>query len=156
MHRAALVLHRVLSHFGLGDRTRRIVTFAAVGGTAAATHFGFALAASAALGAAPLLANVVGYGAAVVLSYLGHAFLTFQRPVADGPQFLRFLMISLAGLALSQTLTFVSVTLLDLPFVLALVLVVTVVPVFTYAASSLWGFAARTRNHVGRATISRH
>jgi putative flippase GtrA len=126
---------------GLGGR--RLATFIAVGGAATATHFCAALLANRYLGAAPFTANLIGYGAAVSVSYLGHTLLTFRRPVLVTGQFARFMVISLAGLGLSQSITYIGATLLRLPFAFVLIPVITVVPAFSYVASSLWAFAAK-------------
>lgn len=117
------------------------MTFAGVGGAATVTHYLSALAANTLAGATPLEANVSGYLCAVMVSYFGHALFTFRRPVLLARQFTRFLTISLAGLVIGQAITFATSELLHLPFAVALVPVVTMVPVFTYVASSLWAFA---------------
>jgi putative flippase GtrA len=135
---------------GLQDSgLRRLVTFGFVGVAATATHFCVALFCNAELHVAPLVANVFGYVFAVAVSYCGNAVFTFRRTIADAAQFFRFAVISLAGLALSQTITYLATKVLNLPFAIALAPVVTLVPAFTYAASSLWGFADRSSGRDG-------
>jgi len=121
---------------------RQILTFAVVGGLATATHFVLALVANAQGGLEPLVANVVGYLGAVFVSYVGNARLTFRRRVFDQAQFLRFILVSLAGLLLGQAITYLATHGLGIPFHLALIGVVTIVPVFTFISSRLWAFAA--------------
>jgi putative flippase GtrA len=120
----------------------QVMVFACIGVLATATHFILALAANTQVGAPPMVANVIGYLGSVLISYVGNARLTFQRGVFDRAQFLRFAAVSLAGLLLGQGITYVATHLLKLPFQLALIPVVTVVPAFTFIASRLWAFAA--------------
>ena len=117
------------------------MAFALVGGLATAAHVGLALFANTRLDAGPLAANLVGYVGAVLVSYAGNARLTFRRRVFDRAQFLRFSTVSLAGLGLGQALTYVATDAMGLPFQVALVAVVVIVPAFTFVASRLWAFA---------------
>lgn len=120
----------------------QVMVFACIGVLATATHFTLALAANTQAGLAPMAANVVGYLGSVLVSYVGNARLTFQRGVFDRAQFMRFAVVSLAGLALGQGVTYVATRVFELPFQLALIPVITVVPAFTFIASRLWAFAA--------------
>ena len=49
----------------------------------------------------------VGYAASVGVSYFGNSLFTFRRSALHGPQFVRFAVISLAGLAVNQATVFV-------------------------------------------------
>lgn len=120
----------------------QLMVFACIGVVATATHFTLALAANTQAGLGPLAANVVGYLGSVLVSYVGNARLTFQRGVFDRAQFTRFAIVSLAGLALGQGITYLATQAFKLPFQIALIPVITVVPAFTFIASRLWAFAA--------------
>ena len=118
--------------------------FVVVGVVATACNYVAALAAQHFLGLGPLASGLVGYAAAVGVSYFGNALLTFRRPALHGPQFLRFMAISLAGLALNLALVFVGVRLLGWPLWRALVPVVVIVPAATFVMSKFWAFRAPT------------
>jgi putative flippase GtrA len=119
---------------------RQAATFGAVGAAATATHVVVALALHQYGGMSPLSANVGGYTAAVLISYFGNSVLTFRKPAANGRQFGRFVVVSLAALALNQLLVFLLTETLRLPFAIALVPVVVIVPIFTFVLSKLWAF----------------
>ena len=120
---------------------REINLFAVVGVTSTAINYVAALAAQHLLGLAPLPAGVVGYAAAVGVSYFGNSLLTFRRPAIHGPQFARFAAISLVGLAINLGLVFAGAHLLGWPLWKALIPVVLIVPAATFVMSKFWAFA---------------
>lgn len=120
---------------------RQAATFAAVGLAATGTHVAAALAFRGLAGLAPLTANFLAYLCAVGVSYLGNARLTFGRPALQGGQLLRFLVVSLFGLGLTQALTWTLVTRLGWPFAAGLAVVAVVTPAATFTAAKLWAFA---------------
>ena len=119
--------------------------FGLVGGTATLTHVGTALVAHDYGRFAPLAANLAGYACAVMVSYFGHARLTFRRPPLHGPQFLRFVATSLSVLALNQLIVFIGVSIVHVRFAWALIPAVIVVPIVTFVISKLWAFADSSR-----------
>jgi len=119
---------------------REINLFAVVGVTATAINYVGALAAQHLLGLAALPAGVVGYAAAVGVSYFGNSLLTFRRPALHGPQFARFAAISLVGLAINLGLVFVGAHTLGWPLWKALIPVVLIVPASTFAMAKFWAF----------------
>jgi putative flippase GtrA len=122
----------------------QVPLFVVVGGAATLTHVTAALLARELAGLSPLGANLVGYGCAVGVSYLGNARLTFGRRALHGPQFLRFLVVSLAGLGVTQALTWLLTQRLGWPFWAALGVVGVATPAFTFTLSRVWAFRART------------
>ncbi len=120
--------------------------FGLVGGAATLTHVVTALIAHDYGRFAPLAANFVGYACAVLVSYFGHARLTFRRPALHGPQFVRFVLTSLSVLALNQLIVFLGVSVAHAPFAWALIPAVIVVPIVTFAISKLWAFADSSRS----------
>lgn len=118
---------------------RQGVFFALVGALASATHVAAALSA-AALGLAPMRANLVGYACAVGVSYLGNARMTFRTPALRRAQFVRFVIVSLLALGLNQAIVHVLVVRLGWPFPYALAVVVVAVAAFSFTLSKLWAF----------------
>lgn len=124
------------------DGARQGGTFILVGAAATLVHVAVALLTREGLGLAPLNANLAGYGAAVGVSYLANARLTFRRPSRNLAQFARFLAVSLLALGLNQGLVYLLVERAHWPFWLALVPVVLAVPALSFALSRLWAFKA--------------
>lgn len=122
---------------------RQVPLFAVVGVCATLTHVAVAMAARELAGLAPLQANLAGYLLAVGVSYLGNARLTFRRRALDGPQFARFLAVSLLGLALTQGLTWLLVEQWDWPFWAGLAAVAVSVPALSFGLSRAWAFRGR-------------
>jgi len=118
----------------------QFIIFAAVGGAATITHAAVALAAHKYFDQPPLLANLFGYVFAVLISYCGNAKITFKQQTANIRQFSRFTVVSLAALALNQASLFIFMKILKAPFAFALIPAVTIVPIFSFAASRLWAF----------------
>lgn len=121
---------------------RQASRFAVVGALATATHVTMALGANTLLKLSPLAANLVGYVCAVLVSYFGNARWSFEK-TRDWGQFARFIVMSLAGLALNQAITWVATGPLGLPFWLALGVVVVVVPAVSFVVARIWVFEAR-------------
>jgi putative flippase GtrA len=119
---------------------QQVPLFVIVGAAATGTHVLAALAAREVAGLSPLAANFVGYACAVGVSYLGNARFTFRRAVLHGPQFARFVAVSLAGLALTQALTWLLVERLDWPFWGGLGVVAVAVPALSFGLQRLWAF----------------
>lgn len=118
----------------------QIPLFAIVGACATLTHVAAALAARELGGLAPLQSNFAGYLMAVWVSYVGNARLTFRRRALDAPQIVRFIVVSLLGLALTQGLTWLLVERLGWPFWLGLGCVAVAVPAMSFVLSRLWAF----------------
>lgn len=123
------------------DRLRQLLTFGAVGLAATATHASVALVAHTVVDMPALAANLLGYMAAVLVSYVGNARLTFGKRVALRAQFVRFLVVSVLALGLNQMIVYYCTGLLGWPFAVSLALVVTVVPLFSFFMAKLWAFA---------------
>jgi putative flippase GtrA len=124
----------------LPAKLRQTATFACVGLVATATHAIIALGVEAVFDLAPLAANFLGYSSAVGVSYFGHARLTFRRPARDRAQFLRFVAVSLLGLALNQVIVFAVTGLMGWPLWSALIPATLLAPAVTFIVSDLWAF----------------
>ena len=119
---------------------RELPTFAVVGASATAINYVVALAAERFLSLGAIPADVLGYAAAVGVSYFGNSVLTFRRPAMHGPQFVRFAVISLAGLAINLATLYVGKQMLGWPSWLALIPVVVIVPASTFVMAKFWAF----------------
>jgi putative flippase GtrA len=128
----------------LNDRPllQQVPLFAVVGAAATLTHVAVALAARELAGLSPMQANFAGYLLAVGISYLGNARLTFRRRALHGPQFARFVAVSLLGLALTQGLTWLLVERVGWPFWGGLGVVAVAVPALSFVFARAWAFRA--------------
>lgn len=119
---------------------RQLIRFGGVGGLATLTHVIVALAAQHWLPVSVQQANLLGFLAAVALSYVGHARFTFRAPVGSAAQVRRFAFLSLLGLATSSGTVWLVDTVLGLGFKLAMAIVAVLVPAATFLAMRLWVF----------------
>jgi putative flippase GtrA len=124
-------------------RVREIVAFGVVGATAFLVHFAVVVA-TVPLGVAPLLANVFGFVAAFVVSFVGHGRWSFPaegRPVA--PALKRFAVVAISGFALNESAYAVLLRATSLDYRLALFIVLAAVAGLTWLAGRYWAFAHR-------------
>src|SRR5690606_18821509 len=108
-HHNSFWLVRCCIHWGLSEKNvmqniiRQLGWFVAVGCAAAATHWLVVVATVDWLGLAPLLANVIGWLVAFVVSFAGHYRLTFRQQRA--PLFKaarRFFAVSALGFGANE------------------------------------------------------
>lgn len=123
----------------LGQLTR----FAGVGLFATLTHVTVAFAIRYGLGWDVQAANLAGFIVAVMLSYFGHAQVTFRSTGNHQWQMPRFGLVAGFGLLLSSGITFVICDLLGGSFALAMAIVAMAVPGSTFLGSRFWVFARR-------------
>ena len=116
-----------------------ILRFAGVGGVATLCHLIAAFAAFYAFGAAPQLANLTGFLAAVGISYIGNSRWTFSAEGPDAVFLPRFLTLSLLGLLVSASVTGV-LTAIGQPYLVALLAVGISVPPMTYLGAKFFVF----------------
>ena len=121
---------------------RELNVFIVVGVAATACNYVAALAAQRFAHLGPLSAGRVGYLASVAISYFGNSVLTFRRPPLHGPQFVRFMTISLGGLALNLGLVFAGTHLMSRPLWQAEIPVAILVPAATFVMAKFWAFRA--------------
>jgi putative flippase GtrA len=118
--------------------------FGIVGLGATLTHALIFVTAIELAGMAPLLANLVAFGIAVLVSFFGHCHWTFRRAGAAGPgvrALVRFVVVALTGLLLNSLIVYGIVHLLGWPYPIALLLMVSLVPLVVFALSRAWAFA---------------
>lgn len=120
--------------------------FLAVGGTATLVHWAVVVLLVEYTAARPLTSNVIGWVAAVSVSFVGHHRLSFRghgAPVAAAAG--RFLLVSAAGFAVNQAAYAVLLSFSSASYALLLGAVLAVVAAATYIASRWWVFTRRSR-----------
>ncbi|MCI0723590.1 MAG: GtrA family protein [Acidobacteria bacterium] len=125
---------------------RESLRFGLVGGLATATHVTIFMCLIAVKDTYPMLANLIAWIMAFVVSFLGHYNWTFREAsVERGRSALqsmpRFLMVSLLGLALNSLVVALVIDVARWPYGAAAALMATLVPLVTFGASKLWAFA---------------
>lgn len=116
----------------------QISRFGFVGVAATAVHVAVGLALHNGLGIAAFWANLVAFGCALGVSFLGQTRLTFPGAASDGAAFLRFAAVAVTGLGLNQAIVWTVVSAFGGPYWLALAIIVATVPWVTFALLKLW------------------
>ncbi|MEL7257610.1 MAG: GtrA family protein [Pseudomonadota bacterium] len=125
---------------------QQLSRFAGVGALATLLHVTVALIVAEGLGAAPQLANLTGFLAAVSFSYLGHGYFTFSTKLKHRIHGPRFLSVSVLGLCVSSGSTYVIADMAGLPFWMAMGVVAIAVPFSTFILCKLWVFSDPQRD----------
>jgi putative flippase GtrA len=121
---------------------RRPLFFIAVGTAAALVHFLVVVLVVEAFGLAPLLANVVGWLTAFMVSFRGHHTLTFaghETPPWRAAR--RFFLVSAAGFAINESAYALCLHYTPYRYDLLLAAILLAVAALTYLVSSRWAFA---------------
>lgn len=117
----------------------QLAIFGVVGVSATLTHYFVALLSHERALVPLYFSNILGYCAAVAISFFGHGKLTFRRELDLGV-FLRFVVVSITTLGVSELLLFIMETWLVLSHRISLAVVVCTIPVITFLLSKLWVF----------------
>jgi putative flippase GtrA len=126
-----MTAHLKLSH--------RLIYFLVIGASAALVHILTVLCLVTYLQLRPLVANIFAFLLAFNISYLGHKFLTFSR-LADEKQLSLphfFLVASSAGI-INESLYFLLLHFTNFNYLVALILVLGMVSVYSYLLSRFW------------------
>jgi putative flippase GtrA len=119
----------------------QLFRFGLVGVIAAMIHLAIVVLLVQMYSLLPLLANMFGFAIAFQVSYWGHRLWTFQESVAPhriaAP---KLLLVQILSFAANETLFYILLA-LHLPYPIALIIVLAVLPIFTFMASKLWVFA---------------
>ena len=133
-----LVLQRLLA-------LPQVLQFVLVGGSAAATHLAVVGALVWSTGLAPLAANVLGFLVAFVVSYNGHAWLTFAAAQAHGWRTVaRFFAVACLSFVVNELLYAAVLNWLHWNYFWGLAFVLVVVAVGTFVLSKFWAFKERS------------
>lgn len=123
----------------------QLLQFIVVGGSAAATHLATVGVVVSLTGMPPLWANVLGFLVAFIVSYNGHAWLTFSAAQAHGwPTVARFFAVACLGFVANETLYAFALHGLHWHYFWSLAGVLVLVAAGTFVLSKFWAFKART------------
>jgi putative flippase GtrA len=117
----------------------RLIYFSSIGATAASVHILVVLCLVTYVQIHPLIANIFGFLIAFNVSYLGHKYVTFSQ-LQDQKQLSLphyFLVASSAGI-LNELLYYILLSYTHLNYLIALILVLGFVALYTYTASRFW------------------
>ncbi len=118
----------------------QLCRFGLVGLTAAAIHFSTVVFLVQTFMFQPLVANIIGFMLAFNCSYWGHKLWTFQDTTSRHAIALpKLLTVQLMNFAANESLFSIFLW-MNLPYTLALLLVLTILPIFTFIASKWWVF----------------
>lgn len=122
---------------------RQVAVFIAVGSTAACVHLATVALVVELFRIAPLIANLIGFGIAFLVSFAGHSRWTFpvtkERLAAARS---RFFAVACTGFALNQTAYAEALNIVGARYYLAaLATVILGVAIATFLLSKLWAFA---------------
>lgn len=121
---------------------RQLFYFAAVGITATITNYLVALLFHEIIGLNVYAAQLAGYCFAVAISLFGHSKLTFYTKLTTSV-FIRFVIISLTTLWLSEILLLCIDSFLAFSHRITLFIVAITIPVITFFLSKFWVFNDR-------------
>ena len=88
--------------------------------------------------ASPILANLVGFGAANTFSFFANSFFTFQRP-PSWKLYKKFFLVSLLSLALTISLASLA-EMMKWHYLIGLILVILFGPILTFALHKVYAF----------------
>lgn len=130
-------------------RLPQVLQFVAVGGAAAATHLAVVALLVQAAGVQPLAANVLAFLVAFVVSYNGHAWLTFSAAQARGwAVAARFFAVACLSFVVNEALYWICLHWLHWHYFWSLSGVLLLVAAGTFVLSKFWAFrAAPERGH---------
>ena len=120
----------------------QLIQFVLVGGAAAATHLAVVGLLVTFAGLAPLHANVLAFLIAFVVSYNGHALLTFSSAQVRGWAVMaKFFAVACLSFAANEFLYYIALHWLHWHYLPSLFAVLLVVAVVTFVAAKFWAFA---------------
>ncbi|MGH6899039.1 MAG: GtrA family protein [Geminicoccaceae bacterium] len=118
--------------------------FASVGAAATAVHVILFVALIELLQSSAVMANLAAFGAALLLSFVGHCRWTFRLRSRRRSALGRFTVVAGFGLGLNSMIAYGIADRLGWPYACAIVLMVTVTPVVLFLISRFWAFAERS------------
>lgn len=118
----------------------QIFRFGIVGLIAAAIHFNIVVLLVQTFSFAPLVANIFGFMISFQMSYWGHRLWTFgDTATLHRVALPKLLLVQFINFVANESLFYVFL-LFNLPYPIALIIVLSVLPIFTFITSKLWVF----------------
>ena len=126
-------------------RLPQLLQFVLVGGSAAATLLAVVGLLVSLLSLPPLGANVLAFLVAFVVSYNGHALLTFSAAQARGwPVVAKFFAVACLSFVANEALYYIALNWLHWHYFWSLAAVLVLVAIGTFVMSKFWAFKARS------------
>ena len=122
----------------------QLFQFVLVGGSAAATHLAVVGLLVSLLHMPPLSANVLAFLVAFIVSYNGHALLTFSESKAQGWSVVaRYFAVACLSFVANEVLYYIALNWLHWHYFWSLAAVLVLVAIGTFVMSKFWAFKAR-------------
>ena len=119
----------------------QLCRFIVVGTIAAFVHFVTVIVLVQGWMLAPLVANIFAYLCGFQVSYWGHRSWTFSSTdTLHRTAFPKLLLVAGCGLVANESLFYVFLSLLELPYQWALFFVLTILPIITFILGKFWVF----------------
>jgi len=119
----------------------QILRFGVVGCTAALVNMLVVILLVETIDLAPLLANIFAFLIAFNVSYFGHAYWTFANIHAYHKKSIpKFFLVASTSFILNEGLFFIFLSIFKFYYILALLCVLIIVPLFTFIMSKFWAF----------------
>ena len=123
----------------------QLIQFGLVGGSAAATHLAVVALLVSQLQMRPLSANVLAFLVAFIVSYNGHALLTFSAAQANGwPVVARFFAVACLAFVANELLYYIALNWLHWHYFWSLAVVLVLVAAGTFVLGKFWAFKSRS------------
>lgn len=118
----------------------QFMRFGIIGMFAAIVHLGTVILLVESNLLPPLLANIIAFMIAFQVSYFGHRLWTFQADTEHRRAFPKLLLVSCTTFIANEGLFYLLMTIFKMPYIAALFIVLTLLPIFTFTLSKLWVF----------------
>lgn len=122
------------------SQLEQIMRFLLVGVIAAAVHFSMVVLLVQSYHYLPLIANVGGFVVSFQVSYWGHRTWTFSgTEVLHREAYPRLVAVQVVNFAMNESLYYFFLS-MNLPYQVALLIVLAILPAFTFISSKFWVF----------------
>lgn len=119
----------------------QLIRFGIIGFCAAAVHTIIVVWLVKSFGFNPLIANIFAFLIAFNVSYVGHRYWSFAETNAKHKIAIpRFLLVAIISFILNEGLFYIFLNIFNFYYIAALLLVLIIVPIFTFVSSKLWVF----------------
>lgn len=120
---------------------KQLTRFGIVGVCAASVHFSIVIFLVETNGIKPLIANVAAFLISFQVSYWGHRSWTFSGTTTLHRIALpKLFLVGSCGLVANEGLFYLFLSVLNLPYQLALLFVLTILPIINFTLGKLWIF----------------